>query len=94
MTDPLANVNRWRGELSLPAAKEAELPEQTSELKIGDQRQRSSLPQAPTRRTDKYARGDDRARESRLVCEDARGGDAGQSTSPAIRRVCEVAEVQ
>jgi len=37
MTDPLANVNRWRGELSLPAAKEAELPEQTSELKIGDQ---------------------------------------------------------
>lgn len=37
MTDPLANVNRWRGELSLPPAKESELPEQTSELKIGDQ---------------------------------------------------------
>lgn len=37
MTDPLANVNRWRGELALPAAKESELPEQTSELKIGDQ---------------------------------------------------------
>ena len=37
MTDPLANVNRWRGELALPAAKESELPEQTSEMKIGDQ---------------------------------------------------------
>jgi hypothetical protein len=37
MTDPLANVNRWRGELALPPAKESELPEQTSVLKIGDQ---------------------------------------------------------
>ena len=37
MTDPLANVNRWRTELGLPAAIASELPEQTSELKIGDQ---------------------------------------------------------
>jgi hypothetical protein len=37
MTDPLANVNRWRGELGLKPAAESELPEQTSELKIGDQ---------------------------------------------------------
>ena len=30
----LPNVNRWRGELSLPPATETELPEQTTELQI------------------------------------------------------------
>lgn len=30
----LPNVNRWRGELSLPPTTESELPEQTSEMKL------------------------------------------------------------
>ncbi len=74
MTDPLANVNRWRGELSLPAAKEAELPEQTSEIKIGDQPATIFFATGTQRGTDEHPRGDDRARESRLVREDARRG--------------------
>ena len=37
MTDPLANVNRWRGELQLPPAVAKDLPEQTTEFKIEDQ---------------------------------------------------------